>query len=797
MKSSFIILLLSFPLPLLAQNNLRGTVSNSSGKPLDAATITISQNGSIVATKLSSQGKFSHQNLNAQPYQLYITSTGYQPFTKTFTLPKDSLLNIILQDDTRNLKEVQITYHPPTIERKTDRVVFNVENSILASGGNVYEALKKAPGVNADDAGSITANSKSATVYIDDRPVRMSGEDLALYLQSLPAENISKIEVMTVPGAKYDAQGGAVINIVSKKSKGDGFNMTIGSGYTRGRKDTYRGNNLFNYRKDKLNIYGSYSYQDRNTRNYATYYDIFTTPDSYSYWDKERTSNQNSRSGNYSLGLDYSLTKNQLFGFIFTGNNSVNTSGSLASARINNDHKIQADSVLQTDSYRHAGVDSYTFNLNYNLKLDTTGQRLNIDVDYVPFRNQTIQNLNNLSFLPDGTFASPSTQFETPASQKINIWSAKADYEVKLWKSVSLESGLKYTGTSTGNIVDFFITSKSLPIKDPLRSDIFSYKENTAALYTSLAADLGKWSLKAGLRAENTYTEGYSIALDSLNKNEYLRLFPTAYITYKVSKDNTIQLNYDKRIDRPDYVQLNPARTYSTPYSYSNGNPFLKPAITNNFELTYVYKNQYTVELSYTNVNDKVFDVTVQDNVTKTYHDSQQNLGAIKDFGVVLMATHHPFPWWEITSYFYGAFRKQTQRYLNDAEQNTFNYSGNTTSSFTINQKAGLKAEVRAAFQNGFHIGPLNFASTNDISAGLSKKIFNDQGTLRFSAADILYGNPYRININYLNQQNGGYLKSDSRNFTLTFTYKLGKNVAEARKRKTAAEEEKSRAAVR
>jgi len=796
MKLLSCISLFLLPLQILAQNSLRGKIRTISGSSIDASTVTISQNGTVVSTQISIQGKFAQINLNGQPYQLYISSTGYQPFIATFTLPKDSVLDIVLQDKVNSLKEIQITHHLPVIERKVDRVVFNVESSIIASGGNVYEALRRAPGVTADNQGSITANNKSVTVYLDDRPVRLSGEDLATYLQSLPADNISKIEVMTVPGAKYDAQGGAIINIVSKKGKADGFNLALSTGYTRGRMDSYKGNTSFNYRKNKLNIYGLYSYQDRNIRNNATYYDIFSTPNSYSYWNKKRTSDQNNRSDNYSVGADYNLTKNQLIGFVFTGNNSINTMNSLADTRILNDHKNDPDSVLQTNSYRHAGADSYSMNLNYNLKFDTTGQQLNIDVDYVPFSNQSNQNLYNLSFLPDGTSASSPTQFQTPASQKITIWSAKADYKDKVWKNFNLETGLKYTGIRTGNTVDFFITNKPLAIKDPQRSDAFRYRENNAAVYTSLATDVGKWSFKVGLRAENTQTGGYSVAIDSLNENEYLRLFPTAYFTYKISDEHTLQLNYDKRIDRPDYGQLNPARIYSTPFSYSNGNPFLKPSITNNFEFTYVYKDQYTIGATYTHVKDRVFDVTMQDNVAKTYHNTQENLGAISDFTLLLMTVNHPFSWWEINNYLSGTFQTQTQLYLNGSEQNTFNYSGSTTNSFTVSQKLGVKAELRGSFMSAFHIGPLNFARTYDVSAGLSKKIFKDQATLKLSAADILYGTPYRININYLNQQNGAYLRSDSRNITLTFAYMLGTNVAAVRKRTTAAEEEKARAST-
>jgi len=793
MKTLVFCLFLLIPIQLLAKTNLKGRVNDGDGHPLDAVTITLSQNGKVISNQLSNDGNFSFTNLNMQGYQLTASSVGFQPLSREFKLPKDSLL-LIMKSDNKNLKEVVIAARTPTIERKVDRVVFNVANSIMASGGNVYDALKRAPGVRATDDGTVTANNKSVTVYMNDRPIRLSGEDLATYLQSLPAGNISKIEVMTVPGAKYDAEGGAVINIISKKNNADGLNMNIGGGYIQGRKSSFNGNTLFNYRKNKLNIYGVYSYQDRNIRGYSASYDIFTTPGTFSYWDKQRTTDQNTKSNNYSLGVDYNLTDKQVFGFFLTGNNNMGLTENVALTNVYNNHRLSADSILQTNSYKNSEADRYSFNLNYKVKLDTNGQILNIDVDYVPFRNLNTQNLNNLSLLPVGTFASPPTNFHTPASQKITIWSAKADYDYRLGRNLTLESGLKYTGITTENIVDFFITNNAQPVRDPLRSDFFRYTENTAALYTSIAGDLGKWSLKAGVRAEDTRTEGFSIALDSLNKNKYLRLFPTAYVTYKASADHVFKLNYSRRIDRPDYGQLNPARTYTTPYSYGNGNPFLSPTLTDNLEATYVFKEQYTLGVTYTQINDRVFDVTVQDNNEKTYHDTQENLGKIRNTGIVLMAANHPFTWWEINSFLIGTFQRQTQLYLNGALQQTFNYNGNVNNSFIINKTAALNAELTGSYNSAFHLGPLNFAKTYDVSAGLSKALFQNQGTIRFTAADIFYGNPYRININYLDQQNGAYLRSDTRNFTLSFSYKLGKSIAAARKRSTASEEEKNRA---
>jgi len=792
MKTVFYFLFLLLPLPIFAQQSLNGMVSDEAGKPLDAATVTLSQNGQVINNQLADQGRFSLGKLNSATYQLSVTLMGYKPIVRQFSMPKDSL-KLTMQNENQQLKEVAITFRKPTIERKVDRVVFNVENSPIASGGTVYEALTKAPGVKANSDGSIMAGNKTVTIYIDDKPVRLSAEDLAAYLQSLPAENISKIEVMSNPSSRYDAQGGAVINIVSKKIKSDGFNANLNAAYIRGKRDSYRGNGIFNYRKDKLNVFGTYGYTDRNIQRDLTNYTIYQTPDAYAYWDRSRLTRSDNEAHNYKVGVDYNLTDNQVAGILVTGSNAINSSESNGLTNIYNNYRPATDSVLHTTNRNQGHTNQYSFNLNYKIKLDTAGQSLNVDLDYVPFNSANTQQVDNLSVLPDGSLGSAPYHIRTPATQKINIWSGKIDYDYKLGKVWTLESGLKYTSIVSENHFNFFNTAGAEPVFDEARSDYFRYTEKTGAAYTSISAELGKWSFKGGLRAENTSTKGYSVSLDSLNKNTYLRLFPTAFITYKLSEDQVFGINYARRIDRPGYMQLNPAKSYSTPYSYQNGNPFLRPVIFNSLELSYTLKKNYTITGVYTLTNDLASNVTVQDNVTKTFYDTQQNLGNIRDIGLQLSAVNHPFSWWEINNYAEGNSRRQQALYLNGAYENSFYYYLKSTHAFTISKNNGLKAELSGWYLSPVQQGSLHIARTYDVSAGISKPVLNKQGTIRLTAADIFYKNPYKIDVNYLDQRNGLYQQNDTRNITVSFSYKLGKSVAEARKRQTASEDERRR----
>ncbi len=794
MKTILNILLLLLSYPLFAQQNLTGIVSDGKGQPLDFATVTLSQNGTVLTSQLAEAGKFTLTNLNQSPYELAISLIGYKSVLRVFNMPKDSL-NITLLNDDLQLNEVSIVFKKPTIERQIDRVVFNVANSILASGGTAWDALSRAPGVQTGNDGGVKANNKKVTVYMDGKPVRLSGDDLSAYLQSIPSDNIAKIEVMPNPSSKYEAQGGAVINIISKKATMDGFNASLSGGYTRGQMNRYTSNGVFNYRKNKLNIFGSYGYSDRGIQRDINFYTNYQTPSSYAFWDLNKVTLLKSKISNYTAGADYNLTTNQVVGVLITGNNSVNVGYSTAITDIYNNHNPKADSVLNTLGTNRGHANQYSFNLNYKIKLDTTGRSLNVDLDYAPFSKDNVQNLKNSMFLPDESLAFSPYQTSSPSIQKIDIWSGKVDYGYSLGKILTMESGLKYTSIVSENQFDFYNTPDVIPVLDPTRSDRFQYTENTAAAYTSLAGVSGKWNFKGGLRAEYTRTKGFSHSLDSINVKKYLRIFPTAFVTYKASENSEFGFAYSKRIERPDYRQLNPAKNYSSPYNYQSGNPFLRPAIINNLQISYILHQNYTFSAVYTKTKDMASNVTVQNNDTKTFYDTQQNIGSIRDIGTELSSIHHPATWWEINNTAQGYFRNQSSNQPgNTYSDKQFYFYLRTDHAFTIDNNSGLKAEMSAWYNSAVQQGTLKLARIYDLSIGISKPVFNKQGTIRLSASDILLGNPYRIVINNQGQNNGIYQKNDTRTFTVSFSYKLGKNLAAARKRTTASEEEKRRA---
>lgn len=792
-----IVTLVFFTMVLQAQNKaINGIVKDQLGHPIAMVSIVLqSPQKSEIKTVSNEKGQFTFKITTSGPHILAINSIAYVPYQYTILNTEDSI-RITLTPVNHQLKEVKIISNKPTIERKIDKVVFNVENSIAASGGTVWDALTKAPGVQTGFEESISLNGKSVLVYVDNKILRLSGEDLSNYLKSLPSDNISKMELIANPSSKYDAEGGAIINIISKKSITQGLNVNLNSAYNQSKYGSYNWGSNFNYRKNKVNIYGSYNYSD-SKKNYSDdEYIIYDNVNDYALWVNAKRGYRKRQTSNYKLGVDYSISDNQVLGILFTGFNSNFLRDNNVITNIFNDHKLSIDSTLKTHNKADGPTNRYSFNFNYKIKLDTLGQSLNFDFDFAPYKNKGNQAISNITLLPDGTQAPDLFNVNTISKQKINIWSGKVDYSYAFNKTWSFDAGLKYSSIETNNSFAYFNLVTGSPILDLSKSDNFNYTENTFAQYLTLNGQINKFNIQAGLRGEYTMTNGHSITLDTSNVSKYFRLFPTVQIIYSIATDHDLNLAYSYRITRPDYWRLNPFKYYSSPYTYLEGNPALKPAYIQDIEIGYTYKQQNNITFFRIQTNGMFSNITVQDNVNKIFYDTQQNLNKSIETGFYLSVPVTAFKWWEMNYFVQGSYKQESSNYL----QGSYNYHTlfiylNTSQSFVINAKAGLKADISAWYSSPSIQGIFKLNRTNDISAGIRKNIFGNHGTIKLAVNDILYGNAYRVKVDYLNQHNGFVEKNDTRQISLSLTYKFGNiKLASARTRSTAAEDETKRA---
>lgn len=689
MKNTTLFILLIISGFLQSQNFIKSTVIDADGHLIDGMNITLTKEQKPVSTSSADLGCYTLTFGEAGTYEITATHSGYQTLTQLVDLPTENLV-LVMQKSETAIQEVTISKKSPLIERKIDRVSFNVENSIIASGGSAWEAVGKAPGVQITSSNTITANRKNVRIYLDGKPLQVSGDDLAVYLQGIPSDQVAKIEIFSNPPARFEAEGTSIVNIITKKAKKKGFNLSLNSGITQGHYTGYSGSMTFNYRKDKWNVYGNdgfthrHTIQDHNSDiNYGN-----------SIWNTLNRTVNKSDTHSYRFGIDYQLSENQLLGFMIIGNNRRGDSDGRSHTQIYSS-AMKLDSLLTTESYGSVKGSQYAYNLNYNLKLDSAKSSLNIDLDYSPFRNSNNSLTDSKTLLSDGTQTNNFFLIFTPSSQDISILSGKADYQAKLSDGLEISSGIKYSATKSINIFDYYYWQDAKFKAVDNNNSNFTYKEDVVSLYSSVSGKFGNLTFQGGLRGEYTRTVGHQKNQDILNRRNYFKLFPTAFLQYKLNDNHEFQLNYAYRIERPEYNRLNPAKRYSSPYNIYAGNPALQPAFVNNLEAGYTYKQNYNLTAYFSSTKDVFTNIDVQDNDTSSSYGTHANLGLSTMAGLRFSAQFKPIFWWDLILLADVYQQREKSDYLSGSyDYHMFSFYFSLNQSFMIDKKSGLKAEI-------------------------------------------------------------------------------------------------------
>ncbi|WP_294214757.1 outer membrane beta-barrel family protein [uncultured Chryseobacterium sp.] len=788
MKNTILSLLFFISGLMYSQTLQKGIIRDADGRMLDAATITLLQDKKNVTTVFSDHGNFSLAYPASGNYTLIASLPGYEQAELSIQLPKENLV-ITLQKNGHVIQEVSMTKRKPVVERKIDRVSFNVENSIIASGASAWDALLKAPGVQVTSANDVTANRKNVRVYLDGKTLQLSGDDLAAYLQGMPSDQVAQVEIFSNPPARFDAEGASVVNIVTKKAKKQGFNLSLSGGINQGTYTGFTGNTTFSYRKDQWNIYGNYGFTHRKTIQDHNIFINYGT----SLWDSTNRSVSDSDTHDYRLGVDYQVSDNQVLGFLMTGNNRKGTFGGSSPTRISSP-AMKLDSTLNTDNHASTLGNQYAYNLNYNLKLDSAKSSLNIDLDYSPFRNINRSFTDNITLLPDGSQTARFFHIYTPSSQDISILSGKADYYMKTVKGLELSSGIKYSSTKSISIFNYFNRDGSILTAVEANRNHFTYLENVASAYISASGSFGLWSFQGGLRGEYTRTTGYEQNLNLLNERNYFKLFPTVFIQYKPHKNHEFQLSYAYRIERPEYNRLNPAKRFSSPYSVYAGNPALQPAFVHSVEAGYTYRRAYNLTAYYAATRDVFTNINVQDNETKRYYGTQANLGLSAMAGIRLSGQVKLTDWWDLNMVADVYRQREKSDYLSGSYDNhMISFSGSLNQSFSIDQETGLKAEINGTYNSAGIQGIYRVRANSFVDIGLKMNVLKKAGTVKLTATDIFNANNNFVSINFRDQQSHFFYQRESRFVTLSLLYRFGNNANSTRNRKTASEEEQKR----
>jgi outer membrane receptor protein involved in Fe transport len=781
---------------------LSGKINAENNKPMDGATVYLKKAADSVLVKTAladAEGNFIFENLKTGDFKITITMVGYRSYkSDTIRLKQSTALPaIVLQQSGTMLKEVGVSSHKPFVEHLVDRTVVNVDALISNAGSSAMDVLEKSPGVLVDQNGTVSLKGKDVKIFIDDKPTYLAGADLENYLRSLPSSTLDQIELMTNPPAKYDAAGsGGIINIRLKRSKVKGFNGGLNLSYMQGQYARTNNSFNFNYRDNKLNVFGNLSYSGGDNFNDLYINRHFFNPDGSpaSNFLQHTYITRRPHFYNAKLGLDYYVSDKTTFGIGFTGllntyNNPTTNTSRLLDAQNTLDSTVVADSRGKYN-FKNMGV-----NLNYRHQYDKKGRELTADVDYLNYNSSTRQSFLNNTYLPDGTLTNSDLLTGTLPSN-INIFAAKTDYTHPLSNGIKLSAGLKTSYTKTDNIADYFNTVASVTTPDYDETNHFIYKEQINAAYINASKDFKRFSVQAGLRFENTISNGHQLGNiekpDSLFKRNYNGLFPTLYLQYKLDTagSQTLGLNYGRRIDRPYYQDLNPFLSPLDKFTYYTGNPFLKPSYTQSLELSHTWKN-ITTTLSYSKTGDDV-DETIEI-VNGIYYSRPGNIGNTVVKGVSVDASFDPAKWLNI--HFFGLLQNiHTVSNFYTGLLNTQGTFGiiNPVLQFKMGNDWTLQADGN--YRSKLTSAQFVLNPRKRLNAAVSKKL-SASTTLKLAANDIFHSFVNSGTINNLADTKADYHNiGDSRNIAISFSYRFGKAISDQRKHgDNAAESEQNR----
>lgn len=788
----FLILSLFLILPLWAKSqiHLTGTVRNQTEPVIWANVILTDQQGKLVKGTLTKEDGTFTLETKTGPYKIKISFLGYTSWEKDLQLEKDTdLATIVLNENTGNLKEVVVSARKKLIQYKPDRLIFDVENSISASGGDAISAIGSAPGVIVQNNSISMLGKGSSRIMIDGRMIELSGDDLISLLKSIPAKDIKNIEVITNPPAKYEAGGnGGLININLQKGTGNSWKNSTTLSYDQNKYGavTLRDNLLYSKNKIKFALSAGGKSGDSNVKqDLDTYYPS-------GLWETRYEGKQKEDNASGRLAFDYELSNRTTIGVQYLGN--YNNPGSRDHTLINiRNINNTTDSLLINTGFRDLHSNSQTYNAHLVSLLDTLNRKLSIDLDYFTYGSKIDNNFIANTFLQDMEFLNTNLAARNRSNRNIDNKSVKVDMEHPL-KFMNLSYGAKISQIDSKGDIQYYNTITSIPTLDPNRSNTFSYKESNQAVYVNGAKDINsKLSLQLGLRLEGTQTEGYSQTLDQTNKNDYLKLFPTFYLSYKTNEAHNLLFNYGRRINRPDFGVLNPFRSYLTSNSYSEGNPFLKPSFSNNFDLTHVYKGNLRSNLFLNITTDGFGPVFTSNPITNTLIITRQNYFKEYYYGAGEVYTANIGSWWQSQNsvYLLGS-KSRFVNAINSRPQNGNMLYLATNNTFTIGKSTRLQADYN--YSSPFKHGLYELGYMSGLNLGLKKGFMKDNLQLSLLVNDVFntaYLKNYTSIVNGIKQVYSE--NNSSRFFRLSLTFNFGNDNVSVKERDFGNDEERKR----
>lgn len=750
-------------------------------------------------------GLFSFENIANGKYMLAVSAVGHQKtHSGIFEITADNkfilLPPIVLLHRAKAMAGVTVIARRPLIEQKVDRTIVNVEASVTNVGATALEILEKSPGVSVDKDGNISMKGKEGVlVMIDGRPTQLAGADLASLLRNLNANQMDQIELMTNPPARYDAAGNAgVINIKTKKTKAAGYTGSVNLGYTQGRYPKTNEGLNFNYREGKVAFFTNLSHNHRKNFGVLTIQRALrntTGAIPQNYFDQESNRMNEGESYNAKIGIDYFPNKKTSFGVVFNGFTNPSTFFNRNMTSISTSSK-ELESLTRATVNQTSAWKNFSTNVNFRRVFDSAGKELTSDVDYMSYDSRNELVMINTYFDARGGFHGKADTLQGALPQNIKIYSGRIDYLHPIKKGTKIEAGIKSSVVRTDNNAGYDSIQHGRIVHDIVRSNHFIYNENINAAYVTINNSLSKKiHAQLGLRLENTNAEGRQLTTGQTFDRHYTQLFPTAYFQYKRNDKNNFGLNYGRRLRRPNYESLNPFIRFMDRYTYSQGNPDLKPQFSHNIELTHTYHNVLTTTVNYTATND-IIQTLIEQKGQEAYA-KQANIASLRQYGIAFNVNHSVAKWWTNNLYL-NIYRNGFKGVVNNIpiSFSATSLSMNGSQQFKLSKT--LMAEISGFYRSAGVEGVIKLRARGMVSAGFSQQVMKNKGTLRVMARDIFYTQKAYATANYGNVDAAFQERGDSRVLAVGFTYRFskGKNAGPRKRTSGSAGEEQNRVGI-
>lgn len=725
-------------------------VDQSTGTAVDFASVAIfdGANAQVAGMLSEEDGRFSFSNLNAGTYTLRITFVGYENHEQQISLSTSESKNLetltLIPASSEILDEVVIEAELPDMRLGIDRKVFNVSQSLVSEGGSATDLLANVPSLSVDmDGGVSLRGSSNVRILIDGKPSAMAGSDITQTLQSLPANSIQSIEVITNPSSKYDAEGqSGIINIVLKKNIRRGLNGVVTA--SGGSYDNYDGGISLNYRDEKFNYYGNYNFRKSNRVG-----DGFNKNTNLINNGITENTSENSRKGNGhsgKVGIDYNMNEKTTIGL--SSNFSIrdnNRSENLFYQYFNQPDLSGTSNRLTEQNEDDLG---YDINLDFRRDFNRPGENLMANFSYGKSTEDGIQNFNQI-FSDAGQSDDQRINNTSEVGKNVNI---QIDYVLPFEEGHKLEAGYRTSirHDDEEQISDSFDSESNSFIRDYDLTNRFELEDIVHSLYGNYQNRItDKLGFQVGLRMEQAYLNTVYESLDpsvpaeerqTEGRLDYLRLYPSLFLTQQLSEGEQLQASYTRRVRRPRGWQINPFIDISDPMNIRTGNPNLLPEDIHSLELSYAKfwpAVTFTSAVYYRRVNDGVESIRTSVNEETSATISQwYNISRNDATGFELISKITFSPKIDATANFNAFYNKYFGSEEYDLEPTDgFNWNANISSNVKITND--LTGQVRADYYAPRTMAQGTSIASFVMDAGVKMDVMNKRGSIMLNVRDL------------------------------------------------------------